>query len=33
MENKIPLKIFALNEKDSIINAVSDDFNGTTVTV
>ena len=33
MENKIPLKIFALNEKDSIINAVGDDFNGTTVTV
>ncbi|MBP7059408.1 MAG: UMP kinase [Lachnospiraceae bacterium] len=33
MENKIPLKIFALNEKDSIINAVGDGFNGTTVTV
>ena len=27
------LKIFALNEKDSIINAVGDGFNGTTVTV
>ena len=31
-ENRIPLRVFALQEKDSIIRAVSGDFNGTTVT-
>ena len=33
MENKVPLLIFGLNEKDSIINAMSGKFNGTIVTV
>ena len=33
MENKIPLKIFALQEENGIVNAVNDKFNGTTVTV
>lgn len=33
MENKIPMLVFALNETDSIINAVSGTFNGTRVTV
>ena len=31
-ENRIPLRVFALQEKDSIIRAVSGAFNGTTVT-
>ena len=31
-ENRIPLRVFALQEKDSIIRAVSGNFNGTTVT-
>ena len=33
MENKIPLRVFALKEKESIINAFGKDFNGTNVTV
>ena len=33
MENKMPMRIFALDEKDSILKAISGDFNGTTVTV
>lgn len=33
MENKMPLRVFGLEEKDSIINALSGDFNGTEVTV
>ncbi|MCR5626055.1 MAG: UMP kinase [Lachnospiraceae bacterium] len=32
-ENKMPMKVFALQEEDSIIKAVSGSFNGTTVTV
>ena len=32
-ENRIPLRVFALQEKDSIIRAVSGDFNGTTVSM
>ena len=30
MENKMPLMIFGLNEKDSILNAMTGRFNGTT---
>ena len=33
MENKMPLMIFGLNEKDSILNALSDKFSCTIVTV
>ena len=33
MENKMPLMVFGLNEKDSIVNAMSGKFNGTVVTV
>lgn len=33
MENRMPLMIFGLNEKDSIINAMTGKFNGTIVTV
>ena len=33
MEQKMPMYVFALNEKDSIINAISGNFNGTVVTV
>ena len=33
MENRMPLMIFGLNEKDSIINAMTGKFNGTRVTV
>ena len=33
MENKMPLMIFGLNEKDSILNAMTGKFNGTIVTV
>lgn len=33
MENKIPLRVFSLKEKDSIIKAFNDDFSGTRVTV
>ena len=31
-ENHMPMRVFALDEKDSILKAVSGDFNGTTVT-
>ena len=33
MENKMPMMVFGLNEKDSIINAVNGDSNGTMITV
>ncbi len=33
MENRMPMFVFSLNEKDSIINTVKGDFNGTRVTV
>lgn len=33
MENKIPMLVFKLNEKNSIINAMKDNSNGTVVTV
>lgn len=33
MENRMPLMIFGLNEKNSIINAMTGKFNGTIVTV
>ena len=33
MENKMPMYVFSLNEKDGIVNAVSGKFNGTKVTV
>ncbi len=33
MENKMPMFVFGLNEKDSIVNAVSGSFKGTKVTV
>ena len=33
MENKMPMYVFALNEEDSIVKAISGDFNGTKVTV
>ena len=33
MENKMPMYVFALQEEDSIIKAISGDFNGTKVTV
>lgn len=33
LENKMPLVIFGLNEKDSIVNTMSGKFNGTYVTV
>ncbi|MCR4673813.1 MAG: UMP kinase [Lachnospiraceae bacterium] len=33
MENKMPLYVFALQEEDSIVKAVSGEFNGTIVTV
>lgn len=33
MENKIPLMVFGLNEKNSIVDAMSGKFNGTVVTV
>lgn len=33
MENKMPMYVFSLNEKDSIRKAITGDFNGTTVTV
>ena len=31
MENKIPMKIFGLNEENSIINAVTGEFTGTVI--
>lgn len=33
MENKMPMYVFALNEENSIVNAISGQFNGTKVTV
>ncbi len=33
MENHIPMYVFSLNEKDSIINTIKGNFNGTRVTV
>lgn len=33
MENKMPLMVFGLGEKNSIVNALSGNFNGTVVTV
>lgn len=33
MENKMPMYVFALNEENSIIKAISGDFNGTVVTI
>ena len=33
MENKMPMYVFALNEENSIVSAVSGKFNGTVVTV
>ncbi|MBO5373300.1 MAG: UMP kinase [Lachnospiraceae bacterium] len=33
MENKMPMYVFALNEENSIVKAISGDFNGTVVTV
>lgn len=33
MENKMPMYVFGLNEEDSIVKAVSGDFQGTRVTV
>ena len=33
MENKMPMYVFELNEENSIVKAISGDFNGTKVTV
>ena len=33
MENKMPMYVFALNEENSIVKAISGEFNGTNVTV
>lgn len=33
MENKMPMYVFGLNEEDSIVKAISGNFNGTKVTV
>ena len=33
MENHMPLAVFGLNEENSIVKAISGDFNGTKVTV
>ncbi len=33
MENRMPMYVFALQEKDSIVKAITGDFNGTKVTV
>ena len=33
MENKMPMYVFGLNEEDSIVKAISGEFNGTKVTV
>ena len=33
MENKMPMYVFALEEENSIVKAMSGDFNGTVVTV
>ena len=32
-DNKIPMRVFALQEEKSIVNAANGNFNGTTVTV
>ena len=32
-DNKIPMRVFALQEEKSIVNAADGKFNGTTVTV
>lgn len=32
-DNKMPMRVFGLNEKDSIVDALSDKFHGTLVTV
>ena len=32
-DNKMPMWVFALNEKDSIVNAIKGQFHGTKVTV
>ncbi|SFK51997.1 uridylate kinase [Lachnospiraceae bacterium KH1T2] len=32
MENKVPMRVFSLNEENGIINAVSGDFKGTEIT-
>ena len=32
-DNKMPMRIFALQEEDSIIKAAKGEFNGTTITV
>ncbi len=32
-DNKMPMRVFALNEKDSIVNAIKGQFHGTKVTV
>ena len=32
-DNKMPMKVFDLTEKDSILKAMSEDFGGTTITV
>ena len=33
MENKMPMYVFALQEENSIVKAITGDFNGTKVTV
>ena len=33
LENKMPMLVFGLNEKDSIVNTVNGKFTGTKVTV
>ncbi len=32
-DNHMPMRVFSLNEKDGIVNAVTDPFNGTRITV
>lgn len=32
-DNRMPMRVFGLNEKNSIVNAIKGDFNGTEVTV
>ena len=32
-DNKVPMRVFSLNEENGIVKALSDDFNGTKVTV
>lgn len=33
MENKMPMYVFALNEENSIVNAITGAFSGTKVTI